>query len=340
LAIAIRENTDVAEARRNALALSRTLAFDENSAGRLAIVVTEAATNAIKHGGGGAILLSQYQGQAGGAVEMFAIDRGPGMDDIERSRQDGFSTAGSKGNGLGAIARLSDAHEIYSARGLGTVVMARVCYGELPPGIHAVGGFDIGAVSVPRTGEEVSGDGWIAHPRHGGLRLIVADGLGHGPAAAAASSAALAIADRYDSDSAESILNRVHDALRSTRGAAVSAAVIDTSAEVVYYAGLGNVSGSLSRRGESRRQMVSHNGTAGHSARKVQHFTYPWRSGALMILHSDGLATHWSLEKYPGIYDRHPGVIAALLFRDFQRGRDDATVVVVRQAAVNSEVWP
>jgi hypothetical protein len=80
--------------------------------------------------------------------------------------------------------------------------------------------------------------------------------------------------------------------------------------------------------------MVSHNGTAGHSARKIQHFTYPWKSGAMMILHSDGLATHWSLDKYPGIYASHPGVIAALLFRDFQRGRDDATVVVVRQAVV------
>jgi hypothetical protein len=102
------------------------------------------------------------------------------MEDIERSRQDGFSTAGSQGNGLGAIARLSDSHEIYSARGLGTVVMARICCGHLPSGIHPVAGFDTGAICVPKTGEEVSGDAWIAHPRPGGLRLIVTDGLGHG----------------------------------------------------------------------------------------------------------------------------------------------------------------
>ena len=79
--------------------------------------------------------------------------------------------------------------------------------------------------------------------------------------------------------------------------------------------------------------MVSHNGTVGHVTRKVQEFVYPWLPGALVIMHSDGLGTQWSLERYPGLALRDPALIAGVLYRDFQRGRDDVTVLVAREAA-------
>ncbi len=47
-------------------------------------------------------------------------------------------------------------------------------------------------------------------------------------------------------------------------------------------------------------------------------------------MHSDGLGTHWDLDGYPGpAAQRHPALIAGVLYRDFARGRDDATVIVV-----------
>ena len=344
LAIQVREHTDVAEARRTAAALSRKLAFDEDSAGRLAIVVTETATNIVKHGAGGTILLGVRAQGSGGIVEVLALDQGPGIGDIERSRRDGYSTAGSPGNGLGAIARISCSHEIYSARGLGTVVMARVGCGEARRGSVARfgdfenSGFEIGAVCVPKAGEDVSGDAWVAHGRPGGLRVVLADGLGHGTGAAEASLAALEIANAYPTDSPAAIIDRVHTRLRATRGAAVAVSEIDTREALVRHAGLGNIAGSVSKAGDVRHQMVSHNGTAGYQAHRIQQFTYPWKPGAVMILHSDGLSTHWSLDKYPGIFRCDPTVIAAVLFRDFHRVRDDASIVVVRQTAAPSEV--
>jgi hypothetical protein len=48
-------------------------------------------------------------------------------------------------------------------------------------------------------------------------------------------------------------------------------------------------------------------------------------------MHSDGLNTHWDIDRYPGLFQRHPSLVASVLFRDFRRGRDDATVVVARQ---------
>jgi serine/threonine protein phosphatase PrpC len=76
--------------------------------------------------------------------------------------------------------------------------------------------------------------------------------------------------------------------------------------------------------------MVSYNGTVGHTVRKIQEFTYPWPTNALLILYSDGLTTHLNPEHYPGLIRRHPDLIAATLYRDYARGHDDATVVVAQ----------
>jgi hypothetical protein len=79
----------------------------------------------------------------------------------------------------------------------------------------------------------------------------------------------------------------------------------------------------------SSRGIFSHNGTIGHLVRKIQAFDYPWAPGSTLVLHSDGLQTRWALSKYAGLARRHPAVVAGVLFRDFRRGRDDATVVVI-----------
>jgi hypothetical protein len=64
--------------------------------------------------------------------------------------------------------------------------------------------------------------------------------------------------------------------------------------------------------------------------RKTQTNTYPWGTRALLIVHSDGLGTHWQLDKYAGLAAHRPSVIAGVLYRDFTRGRDDVTVLAVR----------
>jgi hypothetical protein len=76
--------------------------------------------------------------------------------------------------------------------------------------------------------------------------------------------------------------------------------------------------------------MVSHNGTVGHGLHKVQEFTYPAGPDAVLILHSDGIASHWDPAAYPGLLAHHPALIAGVLYRDHARGRDDASVVVVK----------
>jgi hypothetical protein len=48
-------------------------------------------------------------------------------------------------------------------------------------------------------------------------------------------------------------------------------------------------------------------------------------------MHSDGLGMQWRIERYPGLINKHPSLIAGILYRDFQRGRDDVIVLVARE---------
>jgi hypothetical protein len=63
---------------------------------------------------------------------------------------------------------------------------------------------------------------------------------------------------------------------------------------------------------------------------KLQQFQYDLLEGDLLLMHSDGLTSRWKLADYPGLSHRVPALIAAVLYRDFKRGRDDATVLVAR----------
>lgn len=327
-AIAVRDESQVAEARRGAVAVARTMGFGEEDAGRVAVVATELATNLVKHGNGGELLVGAYDDRTGSGVECLALDKGRGMADVEASLRDGHSTAGSAGTGLGAVRRGSHAFDIYSRPASGTAILARLRQGRPSrsgPSPEPVSG----AVNLPKSGEEACGDGWCVRAHARGFKLMVADGLGHGPMAAEAAHAAARTFLAEHASAPGRILERMHLALRPTRGAAIAVADVDVGGGHVVFAGVGNVAGVLIADGAARR-MVSHNGTVGHVARRIREFAYPFEGTPLVALCSDGLGTGWSLDAYPGLANRHPTLIAGVLYRDFNRGRDDVTVLVVR----------
>jgi hypothetical protein len=120
-----------------------------------------------------------------------------------------------------------------------------------------------------------------------------------------------------------------HVALRQTRGAAVAICQVNEERGELRFAGVGNIAMSVFTLGE-RRHLLSHNGIVGSNLRKVQEFVHPWEQGSMLIGHSDGVATRWDLNAYPGLENSHPSLIAAVLYRDFARGRDDVVVVVIK----------
>ena len=279
------------------------------------------------------LLIGSYDDESGAGIECLALDRGPGMADVAASLRDGHSTAGSPGNGLGAVLRGAHLTDIYSLPGQGTAILARFEPGR-PDRLRPSGPSTVrtayGAVSVPMPGEEACGDGWCHAAADSAVALMVADGLGHGPLAAEASHAAAQMFIRMAERSPSEMLAAMHGALKSTRGAAVAIARIDRSAGEVVFAGVGNVAATIVDADHGLRRMVSNNGTIGHIARHMRGFTYPIGAGQLIILASDGLGTNWRLDAYPGLTACHPTVIAGVLYRDFRRGRDDVTVLVYR----------
>ncbi len=324
--VPVDDSTRVAEARRIAAAYAQSEGLAEQAAEEAAIIATEIATNLLKHARSGEVHISSLSAMGDPGVEILSIDRGPGMVSLQACAADGFSTAGTSGTGLGAISRLADVFDAYSQPQRGTVMVARkfLHHGRGP----RPESWTFGAVRAPYPGESACGDNWSIRRNGRSTILIVADGLGHGVLAADASSAAVAAFQKGSPESAAAMLENVHLALRSTRGAAVSVAYIEQSSRV-HYAGLGNVAGVL-LGGLRAQYMVSHNGTAGLEARRFQEFDYPLPPEGAIVMHSDGLTTSWSLDAYPGLLRRHPAVIAGVLYRDASRGRDDVCVLVGR----------
>jgi anti-sigma regulatory factor (Ser/Thr protein kinase) len=327
LAFPIVHASDIAAARRAGQKLATQLGFNDTRAGALALIVTEAGTNLLKHAGEGTIYLNVAQSEGVPGVDVLAVDNGPGIADLDACLRDGMSTAGTAGTGLGALRRLSDEFDAYSTPGQGALFFMRLWRDEGGPGLCRV---DVGALAVPLAGEDECGDGWGVACDPTGATLIAADGLGHGPEAASAARAALGALVQRPQAEPGPLVEAAHAALRATRGAALAAARIDFAADQVRFAGIGNI-GAYVIDGEVRRALVSHNGIVGHNMRKVQEFSVPCPAGALLILHSDGIQTQWSLDKYPGLLARSPALIAAMVMRDFIRRRDDAMVLVVRR---------
>lgn len=311
------------EARRTAMAAAHFLGLGEDRCSDIGIVATEAATNILLHAQSGEFLVSSSQEGDTAWLDLLALDRGPGVRDMSRALEDGFSTIGTAGQGLGAIQRLSDTVSLYSAPERGMAVWSRFSRGPVTPGML------IGAVNLPIKGESAPGDSYLSFPGKTRSLYMVADGLGHGPGAKEAADEAVLVTRQHVEESPGEILRLVHDALKKTRGAAASIAMVNHEQLIVTYGGVGNISGSLGN-GITTRSMVSQNGTLGAAVPRIHEYTYPFEPGTILLMFSDGLNSKCSLTDYPGLQSRHPELIAGLLYRDFSRRRDDATVMAVR----------
>jgi anti-sigma regulatory factor (Ser/Thr protein kinase) len=327
--IVIRDSSAIPEARRAALEAAKSVGFDEGRANDLAIVVSEIATNIHKHAGEGLLVLQIIKVGDGEGIEVLGLDKGPGIADLARSQRDGFSTSGTPGTGLGAISRIALHSDIYTIPGRGTALLARLGHrkGAKQPEASR---FGVSAICLPKIDEDACGDSWFMHRNGHGVTVAVIDGLGHGlPAANASAAARRVFADDPNIPPAATLM-KMHDSLRSTRGAAAAVARIDLEREIVTFAGIGNIAGHISSDAGTRN-CVSHGGIVGGDRPiRVQEFTYPFATDSILVMHSDGLSTHWNLDTYAGLAARDPSLIAGVLFRDFKRDRDDVTVLVAK----------
>jgi len=325
--IPVTEESQVSFARRVVREICRRMSRDETLCGKAAIVVTELAHNLVRHGKGGEIVVREITTPSFLGLELLALDRGPGMGNIAECLRDGFSSAGTAGTGFGAIKRLSDRFEVFTERGHGTVVWVQLyAVDTTRPAANA---FESSGISIAAEREEVCGDAWETVETTHTMRVMVVDGLGHGRFAGEAAREAVAVFRSRATTGVASTLKLVDQALIKTRGAAGAIVELCPSKGYVTAAGVGNISMRLLNNGNSK-SFGCDNGTLGTCVPRIREFTQPWTHGSILVMHSDGVKTHWSIDDYPGFARRHPGLVAGLLYRDFRRERDDVTVVAAR----------
>jgi anti-sigma regulatory factor (Ser/Thr protein kinase) len=341
--IEIKDEAEVGTARRAVNRFASGLGFDETALSELDIVVQEIGTNAARYATAGGWLHYTTTLTTSPGIELFYWDSGPGIYDLDRAINDGISTSGSLGTGLGAIRRLMDEFDVYSTLRVtsrlslsqqrtfhGTALLARKWLHKEnteQPGSDEAGRY--GVWSRPHPGEEKNGDAYFIRERGRRTLLAVIDGLGHGPGAKEAADVAIDRLDDWMGEPLDEVLPAMHDALRTTRGAVIGAAIIDNAAGRFHYAGVGNIMVRVYGVPEHVTPL-SANGTLGARLGKVRVWAYPWAQGATLIMASDGVSASWDIESYPGLLKRTPQLLAGILMRDYGRDTDDATVLVAR----------
>lgn len=320
--------SDVGAVRRCVRQFASAVDIEEEVIARAELVSTELATNLYRHAPAGGQILVGMPGGKSRCIELVALDNGPGIANPAAMMKNGVSTAGSLGGGLGAVKRLSDEFDMLSQVGKGTVISCQIQSKVVSCGEDSgIDGLDIGAICVPITGESECGDNWAARGNDHVVSLVVIDGLGHGPRAAKATSAALKVVLEQQWSNSIHLLHLMDEALVNTAGAAVAVSELNLHTHALKFCGVGNISGRVYGGGHVRG-CVSMPGIVGYKMPKLQEFSFPWNRQSAILLYSDGLSSRSFPVALPSM--NRSLSIAGELYRDHRRANDDATVLLAK----------
>jgi anti-sigma regulatory factor (Ser/Thr protein kinase) len=320
-------------------AVSRRMGFQEAVRERMELVCNEIITNQLKYAGRhGLVQIWEHSNNEFTALDLFALDYGPGIPNLPAALRDGYTTSGTMGKGLGAIQRLSSECEFYTLpHGLasespwhGVAVWARFYAGDKPRPRR----FQCGHFVRAYQDDVYNGDCICVLPDNHRVKWLHADGLGHGKEAAEALIGADAVLDTVTP--LDGTLQNLSRRLRGGRGAVAMACEIDFNARTLHVCGVGDMGAFLVCNGE-RRVLNFSPGVLGHEHRSFELIEQAFPQQALLITASDGLRRNWGLSTYPGLWRLHPQLIALLLGNVTTRNNDDKSIFVVRTTPLKDE---
>lgn len=312
-------------------AASQRLGFSGVVREQMELVCAEIITNQNKFAERSGLFQVWEVSQPEPALDLFAMDFGPGIADLAQAQEDGYTTAGTMGKGLGAIRRLTHLNEIYSVpRGSagqelwhGLAVWARFCISGSP----SQGGYEVGAYSRAYQDLPSNGDCLCVRADAAKVRWLHMDALGHGPHAASVIERAEGF---LDDAPLKSVLERISAHLHGSRGAVGVVAEADMRSGVVDLCGVGDMRTVLI--GETEKRGLSFApGVLGHAHRSFEILTLPLPRGTTLITASDGIRQTWDLDSFPGLWRLHPQMAALLLGNIVGRTSDDRSVFAIRQ---------
>ncbi len=184
------------------------------------------------------------------------------------------------------------------------------------------------AAGTPIRGQIISGDGYLIVPRPLRTLIAVMDGLGHGPDAHEATSAAIAAIAELPDAPLRSLFESCNEALRRTRGVVMTIASLAGGGQMEWM-GVGNVSGYVVRSAppHHREGALTRGGVVGWRMPSLHARSARLDAGDLLIMATDGIRDGFVNSVEP---IHSPQVIASRILQDNSRGYDDALVVVAR----------
>lgn len=315
---------------------ARRLGFSEMQREDMALVAAEMASNQVKHASGKGML--QIWQQPGGALDLVALDFGPGIGDLALAQEDGYSSTRTLGKGLGSIARLSDVFGIFSQakekdlQGLwhGTLTWARFLVASggrgrgLPPTAERI---QIGLFTRPFSDDRFNGDRIYLEREGEKLRWLHLDGLGHGENAQQA----------FDNFSGHLFhrndltgeLVDVDHCLAGTRGAVAVAAEVNLTDNSLSILGVGDMSAHIYQDGEMHNLSFAP-GILGREHKSAKVSRIACGEGCVIVTNTDGIRHGWNASSFSGLFNQHPQLIAYLLGNVMGRVSDDQSVCVAR----------
>jgi anti-sigma regulatory factor (Ser/Thr protein kinase)/serine/threonine protein phosphatase PrpC len=328
VSLAVDQPAQVKQAAHLARSFAHSLGFGPAECEEIALVATELATNLVRHASGGTLTLSQIDALDRVGIRIESEDFGPGIADVERALMDGFSTGGSLGFGLGTVNRLMDDLEIYS---------------RSPHGVHLVSqrwirpqrkevrleGLQFGAATRAYRYASENGDAFVILEWNRFALAGVIDGLGHGPFAQRAAQTARQYLEQHFDQPLESLFRGVQRACRATRGVVMALARFDLAQQKLTVGSVGNIEVRLFGS-PTHFSLIVRRGVIGLNAPSPVLLDHPWDSTCVLVMHSDGLRTHWAWDDFPELAQAAPNVIAQRLLHALGKLEDDATVVVAR----------
>lgn len=125
--ISVASDADIVVARQKGRALASQLGFSATDSTFIATAISELARNIVAYAKRGEIMLSalEHSSKDQRGLEVVARDEGPGIANVSRALQGGYSSSGSLGLGLPGVRRLMDEFEIVSEVGKGTTVSVK-----------------------------------------------------------------------------------------------------------------------------------------------------------------------------------------------------------------------
>ena len=323
----ILDDASVALARERVREVGARQGLPATAVERLALAASELGKNQLRHAGGGVVALSPVERDGVRGLELVAADRGRGLREPGEAMSDRRASGGeSLGIGFSSVFRNCDEVDVDSRELEGLCVRARVFAGPVPRSRQ------VAVLGRPIAGERVSGDDAAVRHVEGGLLLLLADGLGHGPEArqAAVPLCEALLGGPPPSDPAVFLVTAAA-ALQRTRGTVACLARLDSRTGELLVASVGNVSCQVLRpdRWDSLPAQPGVLGRPGPAPRlHLQRATVGPHD--VLLLMTDGVSTRGEVGRERALRLEPPLVIADMVMRHQGKKHDDATVIVAK----------